>query len=96
MKLTENDLEQSLKYFQLAMQIDPNYAAAYAGIASVGVAKMQNGIVPGIEVIPKLDSLMSKALELDSSLMEVHHNIAGYSTWVNGIGNAQVKPLKKL
>ena len=82
MKLTENDLEQSLKFFLLALKIDPNYAAAYAGIASVGVAKMQNGIIPSIEAIPKLDSLMSKALELDSSLMEVHHNIAGYNTWV--------------
>jgi len=67
MKLTENDLEQSLKYFLLALKIDPNYAAAYAGIASVGAAKMQNGIVRGIELIPKLDSLMTKALELDNS-----------------------------
>ena len=32
---------------------------------------MQNGIVRGIEVIPKLDSLMTKALELDNSLPEV-------------------------
>lgn len=81
MKLTESNLEQSLKYFQLAMQIDPEYAAAYAGIASVGVAKMQNGIVRGIEAIPKLDSLMSKALELDDTLMEVHYTIAVWSTW---------------
>ena len=81
MKLTENDLEQSLKYFLLALKIDPNYAAAYAGVALVGVAKMQNGIVRGIEVIPKLDSLMSKALELDNSLPEVHFNIALWSTW---------------
>lgn len=81
MKLTESDLEQSLKYFQLAMQIDPEYGAAYAGIASVGAAKMQNGIVRGIEAIPKLDSLMSKALELDDTLMEVHYTIAVWSTW---------------
>jgi len=81
MKLTENDLEQSLKYFLLALKIDPNYAAAYAGIASVGAAKMQNGIVRGIEVIPKLDSLMSKALELDNSLPEVYFSIALWNTW---------------
>jgi len=81
MKLTENDLEQSLKYFLLALKIDPNYAAAYVGIASVGAAKMQNGIVRGIEVIPKLDSLMSKALELDNSLPEVHYSIALWNTW---------------
>ena len=81
MKLTENDLEQSLKYFLLALKIDPNYGAAYAGIASVGAAKMQNGIVRGIEVIPKLDSLMSKAIELDNSLPEVHYSIALWNTW---------------
>lgn len=81
MKLTENDLKQSLKYFLLALKIDPNYAAAYAGIASVGAAKMQNGVVRGIEVIPKLDSLMTKALELDNSLPEVHYSIALWNTW---------------
>ncbi len=81
MKLTESDLEQSLKYFLLALKIDPNYAAAYAGIASVGAAKMQNGVVRGIEVIPKLDSLMSKALELDNSLPEVYFTIALWNTW---------------
>ena len=73
--------EQSLKYFLLALKIDPNYAAAYAGIASVGAAKMQNGVVRGIEVIPKLDSLMSKALELDNSLPEVYFTIALWNTW---------------
>ena len=81
LKLTENDLEQALKYFQLAMKIDPEYGAAYAGIALVGSAKMQNGIVRGIEAIPKLDSLMSKALELDNNLMEVHFSIALWKTW---------------
>lgn len=81
LKLTENDLEQALKYFQLSMKIDPEYGAAYAGIALVGTAKMQNGIVRGIEAIPKLDSLMSKALELDNNLMEVHFSIALWKTW---------------
>jgi TolB-like protein/Tfp pilus assembly protein PilF len=82
MKPTPKNLDQSLKYFELAIQIDPDYAAGYAGIAQVWGARIQQGIIPGIKIIPKLDSLMSKALELDNSLMEVHYSIALYNTWV--------------
>lgn len=81
-KATRNDLDQSLQYFELARQIDPDYAAAYAGVGLVWIGRMQHGYYPGIEIIPKLDSLMSKALELDNSLMEVHYSIALYNTWV--------------
>ncbi|MGB5462673.1 MAG: hypothetical protein WBM92_04845 [Aureibaculum sp.] len=81
-KATRKDIDQSLKYFQLAMQIDPEYAAAYAGVGLVWIGRMQHGFYPGIEIIPKLDSLMSKALELDNSLSEVHYSIALYNTWV--------------
>jgi TolB-like protein len=81
-KLTDKDLDKALKYFELAMEIDSSYAAAYSGIGLVWVGRLQQGILPSTNVIPKLDSLMSKALELDNSLSEVYYCMATYNTFV--------------
>ena len=80
-KLSKQDLDQALRYFELAQEIDPNYAPAYTGIGMVWGARAQSGILPGKEVGPKLDSLMLKALALDSSLTEVHYSLAINNTW---------------
>ena len=80
-KLTEEDLDLALRYFELSMEIDPDYAPAYTGIAMVWDGRMQQGIMPGIEAGPKVDSLMQRALELDSSLTEVHYSLALFNTW---------------
>ena len=80
-KLTKEDLDHALRYFELASEIDPNYAPAYSGVAMVWGARIQQGIMPGTEAIPKLKSLLIKALELDSTLTEVHYSLALFNTW---------------
>ncbi len=45
-KLSPPDLETALQYFELALEKDPNYALAYAGIAAVWGARSQFGLVP--------------------------------------------------
>ena len=80
-KLTKEDLDHALRYFELAREIDPNYAPAYSGVAMVWGARIQQGIMPGTEAIPKLKSLLIKALELDSNLTEVHYSLALFNTW---------------
>ena len=82
-RLSNQDLDQALRYFELAQEIDPNYANAYLGIAMVWGARAQGGILPGKEAGPKLDSLMLMAVALDSSLAEVHYSLAINNTWWN-------------
>lgn len=82
-RLTPEDLNQALKYFELAKDIDPDYAPAYAGIAMVWGGRMQQGILPGKENGPKVDSLIQKALSLDSTLVEVTYTQALHNTWWN-------------
>ena len=79
--LTMNDLDTSMKYFELAKEIDPNYALAYAGICDVWVGRQQAGYSSPEEAGPKAVEAAMKALELDSSRAEVHYTLALISTW---------------
>jgi tetratricopeptide (TPR) repeat protein len=80
-KLTRTDLDRALEYFELAREKDPNYAMGYAGIASVWVGRQQQGLVAAHEAMPKAKAAAFKALELDSTLAEVHHTLAGIHSW---------------
>ena len=80
-KLTPADLETALQYFESARKIDPNYALAYVGIGAVWGGRAQIGLVPSHEAIPRAKAAVGKALELDSTLAEVHHWLALIRTW---------------
>jgi len=79
-KLTPQDVEAALQYFQLALQKDPDYALAYTGIAEV----WSNGAIFGVpprEAIPKAKAAALKAIQLDSTLAEAHDLLARVRTW---------------
>jgi TolB-like protein/Tfp pilus assembly protein PilF len=75
-KVTQLDLEGAERYFELALEKEPNYARAYAGIAWVWLARQQQGDVSPGEAAPKARAAVAKALELDSTLAEVHNVLA--------------------
>ncbi|MCI0444934.1 protein kinase [bacterium] len=72
-KLTEDAFRKALSDYQKAIEIDPNYAPAYAGIA---MAYIQLGswfsTLPREEVYSKAKAAVLKALELDEQLAEAH------------------------
>ncbi|MHC4710565.1 MAG: protein kinase domain-containing protein [Planctomycetota bacterium] len=71
-RLSPSDLETGLRYFEAALERDPDYAMAYAGIARVWVARQQFGLSPPSEATPKAKAAALRALELDSTLAEAH------------------------
>ena len=71
-KLSREHFDIALDYFQLAVVKDPNFALAHAGIADIWWIRGDNGIVPAREAYPKAKAALSKALELDDSLADVH------------------------
>jgi eukaryotic-like serine/threonine-protein kinase len=75
-KLTRPELDSALEYFELALDKDPHYGRAYAGIAHVWLGRQQQGYVPASEAAPKAKAAAAKALELDSTLAEVHFALA--------------------
>jgi tetratricopeptide (TPR) repeat protein len=82
-KRTTRDLLKALDYFQKAIQVDPRYAPAYAGLAAcyslLGSAPYTE--LPPKESYSKAESAARKALELDESLAEAHISL-GYSLLV--------------
>jgi serine/threonine protein kinase/tetratricopeptide (TPR) repeat protein len=76
-KRTNEGVKQGLSYFQQAIEKDPGYALAYAGVAdSYAVG---NGLYLGLtgrEARPKSKAAALKALELDDSLAEAHTTLA--------------------
>ena len=80
-KMTSPDLETALKYFELALEKDPNFARAYVGISGVWGTRTQMGLLPPHEAMPQAKAAAEKAVELDDTLAEVHHKLAGIRTW---------------
>ncbi|HEY3132432.1 MAG TPA: tetratricopeptide repeat protein [Acidobacteriota bacterium] len=78
-KRTADDLRRGIEYFQRAIQGDPNYALAYAGLAdSYGLlGTIPYNLLPPREAMPKAEQAAARALELDDTLAEAHVSL-GY------------------
>ncbi|MEJ2216652.1 MAG: tetratricopeptide repeat protein [Gemmatimonadota bacterium] len=69
---TAADLEKALSYFQSAVQEDPNYALAYAGLAQTyAVLPFYTDVSP-TEAAAKANAAAAHALALDAHLAEAH------------------------
>ena len=80
-KLTREDLDMAENYFKLALEKDPDYALAYVGLSRVGGGRAQMGYAPWRESAMKSMGYMDKAIELDSTLSEVHFMNAAFNSW---------------
>ena len=69
---SKEDLEKAIGYYEQALQIDPNYARAWAGLSEVHSAQADCGYVPVDEGYAKARKEAEKALELDPNLAEAH------------------------
>ena len=71
-KLTPPEIQQGISYFQQAIDLDPNYALAYAGISDAYRSlALGSEINPG-ENLPKSIAAARKAIEFDDNLSEGH------------------------
>ncbi len=65
-------IELSLRHYQRALDLDPNYAPAWAGIAHCHVVRAGRGMAPPAEAGEQARAAATRALELDESLAEAH------------------------
>jgi TolB-like protein/tetratricopeptide (TPR) repeat protein len=75
-KVTKPDLRKGIGYFQQAIEADPAYAAAYAGLAGCYNLLGYYSIESPEEVFPQAQAATLRALELDSMLAEAHGALA--------------------
>jgi adenylate cyclase len=81
--ITQDGFDAAEFYFNLAIEKEPNYAAAWAGIASVWNSRLQLGMASRQEAYPKAKEAILKALALDDSAVEAHRTHAGILTWAD-------------
>jgi TolB-like protein/DNA-binding winged helix-turn-helix (wHTH) protein/Tfp pilus assembly protein PilF len=75
-KRTAEGFRQAADYFQQAVDKDPNYGRAYAGLADTFTLVSTWYIGPQSEFMPKARTAALRALELDESLAEAHASLA--------------------
>jgi serine/threonine-protein kinase len=80
-KVTADGIRKGIEYFQQAIEKDPTYAPAYAGLADAYILLGDNFIgQPPREALAKAESATLKSLELDSTSAEAHTSLA-IITW---------------
>ncbi|MEW6730361.1 MAG: protein kinase [Acidobacteriota bacterium] len=75
-KRTSDSLKKSIEYFNLAIEKDPCYALAYAGLADSYVLLANYGGMPPKESIPKAKAAAQQALSIDETLAQAHCSLA--------------------
>jgi DNA-binding winged helix-turn-helix (wHTH) protein/Tfp pilus assembly protein PilF len=73
---TAEGMQKSLELFKRAIEIDPNYAKAYAGMADTYYFLAAYNLIHSRVALPKAEAAVMKALELDDSLAEAHSALA--------------------
>jgi serine/threonine protein kinase len=75
-KRTAEGLKKAVEYFQQAIEKDPSYALAYAGLGdSYNIMSWYDVLSPR-DAFPKAKAAVVKALELDPRLAEAHTSLA--------------------
>ena len=74
-KRTPRDSQAAVDNFQRAVSLDPQFALAYAGLATGYTYLAIYGYSPAKDVFPKAREYATKALEIDSSLSDPHMSL---------------------
>ena len=73
---TGESLKKSIEYFNQAIEKDPNYAQAYAGLADAYALMPVYSAGSPQEFLPKAKAAAMKALEIDDTLAEAHASLS--------------------
>jgi serine/threonine protein kinase/tetratricopeptide (TPR) repeat protein len=80
-KRTEESLRRGIQFFREAIESDPSFASAYAGLADSFVTLATNIPLPPHEVMPKAKAAAMRAIELDDGLAEAWASLGAVRWW---------------
>jgi TolB-like protein/Tfp pilus assembly protein PilF len=78
---TPESIQLALEYFTKAIEIDPDWALPYAGVAYYWIAIRQTGFAPPSITIPRIYENLEKASKLDPNSSFVQYVSALASVW---------------
>jgi len=70
-RFAEGQFQSAIDHFNRAIEIDPGYAAPYAGLADAYCA-LSSQVIPANEAMPQARAAAAKALEIDPGLAAAH------------------------
>jgi tetratricopeptide (TPR) repeat protein len=75
-KRTAAGFKKAIEYFQQALERDPNYALAYAGLSDTYSSLGSYQVIPSAEAAPNAEAAARRAVDLDETLAEGHNSLA--------------------
>ena len=81
-RFTPQDIKLAAQYYQQAVEIDPDHALAYVGLATLCGFQAQAHLITPQEARERCLPPIVKALELDDSLPEAHFQYAAHMIWL--------------
>lgn len=80
-KFTPPDIRKGIGFFEKAIELDPNYALAYFGLAEANRSLAINADVPSKDSLPQAKTAALKALQIDDSLAEAYASLSFSLIW---------------
>jgi serine/threonine protein kinase/TolB-like protein/Tfp pilus assembly protein PilF len=74
-KMTKDGLRRGIEYFNQAIEADPSFALAFAGVADAYYG-LSAAHLPPREAMPKARAAAMRALQIDEELAEAHASLA--------------------
>jgi len=83
-------LAEAVDYFQQAIELDPDFALAYVGLADSYLLQANYSGLPKDEMLPKMEAAIDKALKLDDQLGEVYTTLGAFQRQKRDLAAAEV------
>ncbi len=79
-RVTSSDLKKAIDFYKRAVEIDPNFALAYAGMADTYRTLAVTTYMPSKVVVPLAKASAMRAVELNDKIAETHVTL-GWVLW---------------
>ena len=80
-KRTEESLRRGIGFFREAIEADPSFGSAYAGLADSFITLATNIPLPPNDAMPKAKAAAMRAIEIDEGLAEAWTSLAAVRWW---------------
>jgi len=87
--------EDARRYYQRAVEIQPDYALGWTGLADYYAMGALRGEVDPLQALPQAEAAARKAVELDDSLPRAHADFGGMIFFNRGDGVQALKELTR-
>jgi serine/threonine protein kinase/Tfp pilus assembly protein PilF len=94
-RLTPPEVQKGIAYFNQAIEIDPNYALAYAGLSGANRSLALGSEMTPREFLPRSIAAAQKAINIDDGLAESHTALGASMFWYEWNWNEAENQLKR-